>query len=265
MQLSIITINYNNKSGLEETIKSVVSQKYSDFQYIVIDGGSTDGSVDVIKKYSDKISYWISESDKGVYNAMNKGILQAKGEYVLFMNSGDLLKEDISIGRIFDQTNGEDVVYLNVEIVSPNQEPYVKKYPAKLDLLFFIVSNICHQSTFIKRNLFSKYGLYSETMLISSDWAFFLDVICKYRCSYKYIDECLSVFFIGGISSLEENYDLIYKERDACMKENHEQIYTLYKEWESQRSELHKLRCSKSINWLKKMGFLKWFRVYSKE
>ena len=88
-KISVITINYNNKSGLEKTIQSVISQTYFELEYIIIDGGSSDGSIDVIKKYENKIDYWISEQDKGIYNAMNKGIAQAHGEYCNFMNSGD--------------------------------------------------------------------------------------------------------------------------------------------------------------------------------
>ena len=89
MKLSVITINFNNRDGLRKTIESVVNQTYNDFEYIIIDGGSTDGSVDVIKEYADRIDYWVSEPDKGIYNAMNKGIDVAKGEYCIFMNSGD--------------------------------------------------------------------------------------------------------------------------------------------------------------------------------
>ena len=89
MKLSIITINRNNAAGLRRTIESVVSQTYTEFEYIIIDGASTDESVDVIKEYADKITFWVSEPDNGIYNAMNKGILKAKGEYLLFLNSGD--------------------------------------------------------------------------------------------------------------------------------------------------------------------------------
>jgi glycosyltransferase involved in cell wall biosynthesis len=89
MKLSVITINYNNAIGLRKTIESVVNQTFRDYEYIIIDGGSTDGSVDVIKEYADKIDYWVSEPDKGIYNAMNKGVAAAHGEYTNFLNSGD--------------------------------------------------------------------------------------------------------------------------------------------------------------------------------
>ena len=120
MKYSIITVNYNNKNGLEMTIKSVLGQTCKDFEYIIIDGGSTDGSVEVIKKYASRIDYWVSEPDKGVYNAMNKGIRKATGDYLNFMNSGDAYHstsaleiiaglhsdDDIIIGGYYDSTRG---------------------------------------------------------------------------------------------------------------------------------------------------------------
>ena len=101
MKYSIITINYNNKDGLEKTILSVINQTCQDFEYIIIDGGSTDGSVDVIKKYADRIDYWVSEPDKGIYNAMNKGIIKAKGEYLNFMNSGDCFYDNEVLSNVY--------------------------------------------------------------------------------------------------------------------------------------------------------------------
>ena len=89
MKLSIITINYNNARGLERTIKSVICQTFTNYEYIIVDGGSTDGSLEVINKYADHISKWVSEPDEGIYNAMNKGTRMASGEYFNYMNSGD--------------------------------------------------------------------------------------------------------------------------------------------------------------------------------
>ena len=110
MKLSIITINYNHKEGLLKTIKSVVNQTYHDIEYIVIDGGSTDGSVDVVKQYEDSISYWVSEPDCGIYNAMNKGVAKATGEYCLFLNSGDSLHGTDSILEFVSKLSGEDLL-----------------------------------------------------------------------------------------------------------------------------------------------------------
>ena len=100
MKFSIITINYNNKDGLEMTINSVLGQSFQGFEYIIIDGGSTDGSIDIIKKYESRIDYWVSEPDNGVYNAMNKGIRKATGDYINFMNSGDAYHSSSALGTV---------------------------------------------------------------------------------------------------------------------------------------------------------------------
>ena len=110
MKYSIITINYNNKDGLKKTIESVINQSCKDFEYIIIDGGSTDGSVDVIRQYADRINYWISEPDKGVYNAMNKGVAQAHGEYLNFMNSGDCFSDNSVLENIAHSLCSYDIV-----------------------------------------------------------------------------------------------------------------------------------------------------------
>lgn len=110
MKLSIITINYDNKEGLLKTILSVVNQINHDYEYIIIDGGSNDGSVDIIKDYADKIDYWVSSKDKGIYNAMNKGIDVAKGEYCIFMNSGDTFYDSNTLKLCIPCLDGTDVL-----------------------------------------------------------------------------------------------------------------------------------------------------------
>ena len=112
MKLSVITINYNNRDGLRKTIESVVNQTCRDFEYIIIDGGSTDGSVDVIKQYADRIDYWVSEPDKGIYHAMNKGIAVAHGEYLNFMNSGDCFYESTVVENVLQL---KDMVYITLK------------------------------------------------------------------------------------------------------------------------------------------------------
>ena len=112
-KISIISINYNDAIGLKKTIDSVRIQKYTDFEYIIIDGGSTDGSLELIKENEGRINYWISEADKGVYNAMNKGILAAKGEYLLFLNGGDWFSNTESLGFLANNTGDFDIVFGN--------------------------------------------------------------------------------------------------------------------------------------------------------
>ena len=126
MKYSIITINLNNSAGLRKTIESVVNQTFQDFEYIIIDGGSTDGSVDIIKEYSSRIDYWVSEPDRGIYNAMNKGIVQAHGDYINFMNSGDCFSKNTILEEIyadlsFDFVFGKARTIPNNTILSPSK------------------------------------------------------------------------------------------------------------------------------------------------
>lgn len=204
MKYSIITINYNNKEGLEKTILSVLGQTYKDLEYIIIDGGSTDGSVDVIKKYADRLDYWISEPDKGIYNAMNKGIMQAKGDYLNFMNSGD---------TFFSSTVVEDITRMNLseDIITGgyyNQEKDIKHiiHPQEVTLLTMFKNTFNHQATFYKRKLFAK-RLYDESYVIQSDAKFnYLSIIYD-NCSVRIIDYVIAVYDLNGISSKLEIVD----------------------------------------------------------
>lgn len=152
-KISLITINLNDVKGIERTLKSVWdNQTYTDFEHIVIDGGSTDGSVDVIKRYADKLAYWVSEPDKGIYNAMNKGILKAKGEYLLFINGGDWLAPNI-LSEVFKNSYTEDIVYGNFTYVKGDGTLIPKIYKSPLTYIDLLMYSIGHPASFIK-NLF---------------------------------------------------------------------------------------------------------------
>ena len=174
MKLSIITVNYNNRDGLKKTIDSVICQTWRDFEWIVIDGGSTDGSRELIERYQNYFAFWCSEPDKGVYDAMNKGIAKAQGEYLNFMNSGDCFFDGNTLGNIFKVDIIEDVVYGDWDeldgkgvrhVVSPND--------ATID--FFYRSNICHQAIFVRSCLMKLKG-YDETFQVYADWAYWLNL-----------------------------------------------------------------------------------------
>ena len=154
MKFSIITINYNNKDGLERTVKSVISQTFQDFEYIIIDGGSTDGSVDVIKKFADRIDYWVSEPDKGVYNAMNKGIQQAHGDYLNFMNSGDCYYDKYRLEKIMKYNLEADfVIGRDFHEDSINGSSFTSIHPLLPNSFYFYISTLPHQSAFIKKEM----------------------------------------------------------------------------------------------------------------
>lgn len=204
MKLSIITINWNNALGLEKTIQSVVGQTYSNIEYIIIDGASNDGSIDVIKKYEKKISYWISEPDKGIYNAMNKGMQVATGEYCLFLNSGDKLLSANILSEILNNYK------FNAGIITCNLLKIGKKksYVNAKDSVFFadfIFSNpIPHPSTFIKRELIQKHP-YDESYKVAGDYVFFFEMLVVEGATYQHIPVALSVFYEDGISSQNGN------------------------------------------------------------
>jgi glycosyltransferase involved in cell wall biosynthesis len=214
-KISVITINYNEKEGLKKTIQSVVGQTYGDIEYIVIDGGSTDGSKEIIEEYKDKIDYWVSEPDSGIYNAMNKGIRAAKGEYVLFMNSGDCFYENDTVAKAETLMSGDYGIYYG-DLIYYNKRK--KKYenwifPNKLSLGFFIENSLPHQGSFIKRSLFDSISMYNENLKIASDWEFFIIAICVEKVSYKHIGIVISEYDFTGISSDPKNYQLVASEK----------------------------------------------------
>lgn len=202
MRLSVITVNLNNHAGLEKTIKSVVVQSFADFEYIVIDGGSTDGSVEVIKEYSSRVTYWVSEADRGIYNAMNKGIKEACGDYCLFLNSGDRFYDKDVLTKVFQTGFSEDIVY---GIQLRECDGNIIEDPC-LDLPYLTFgtlkkSHIPHQCTFIKRKLFESVGMYNEENRVVSDWEFIMLALFKHDCSIRRIYLPITVYDTGGISS----------------------------------------------------------------
>lgn len=207
MKLSIITINYNNAEGLRRTMESVLNQSCRDFEYIVIDGGSSDASKDIILSHRDRLSHWVSEPDEGIYNAMNKGILAATGEYCLFLNSGDYLYADSVIENILNMSYNEDIVSF-VTINTDGKVSHRKKAPENLSLYSLIDASLPHPSTLIKRSILEKMGGYDESYKIVSDWIFFIEALVFTNSSYRTIDYNLSVFDRTSFSVSTHQSDL---------------------------------------------------------
>ena len=209
--LSIITVNLDDKSGLSRTVESIKNQNFQDFEFIIIDGGSKDESLEVIKENETLIDYWVSEKDSGIYNAMNKGINKASGKYILFLNSGDYLLSKDALSIDF-KTITQDIVYGHLTH-NNNNVLNTSAYKDNIDLGFFFESTLPHGSTFIKRELFLNYGLYKTDYIIVSDWIFFLERIVIDSCSTLNLNKAVSVFTLGGISTRPENKDLVKQER----------------------------------------------------
>ena len=202
VKISIITVCYNNKYGLEKTIESVKTQTYKEYEFIIVDGASSDGTLDLIAENKRYISTWISEKDNGIYQAMNKGILLAKGEYCLFLNSGDYLANNKVLENIFNPSSEADIIYGNVFKVKPHYRRLIK-YSSTLSLYDFYrtAAVIHHQASFIKRELFEKYGLYREDLQINGDWEFFFRTIILQKVKTNYIDRVISVVDGTGLSN----------------------------------------------------------------
>jgi glycosyltransferase involved in cell wall biosynthesis len=213
MKYSIITINYNNKEGLEKTIRSVLDQTFDDYQFIIIDGGSTDGSVDVIRQHEAHIDYWVSEPDGGRYPAMNKGIKQAKGDYLNFMNSGDTFHSSRVLEDIAKMNYDEDIITGGFYDSEKKIKHIIK--PQKVTLLTMRKNTFNHQATFYKKELFKK-RLYDENYIIQSDAKFnYLSIIYD-NCSVRITDYIVANYDFNGISS---NLAIVDKEWDQLLAE----------------------------------------------
>lgn len=200
MTLSIITINYNNCDGLKRTIDSVVSQTFTDYEWIVIDGGSNDGSRELIEKYQKHFTYWVSEPDGGIYQAMNKGIAHANGDWYIFLNSGDWLFNNEVLSMVFSSNNDADILYGDVMYHWPDKRGLeLEKKPETLSLYYFYTDTLCHQATFYKRDVFKTHR-YNENFRICSDWALYIQLLIE---DYKFLHLpiCITNFAQDGIST----------------------------------------------------------------
>lgn len=226
MKVSIITVCKNAETAIERTMLSVVSQNCfnENIEYIVVDGASTDKTVEIIKQYSEKYPIkWISEPDSGIYNAMNKGIKMATGEYLLFLNAGDYLVHYNVIKSLMDlfESSEFDVIYGNAFFVNPiSGKYYIKNVDEPLDASFFYHNFLPHQAIFYKKDVFEKFGGYDENFKIISDHVFNKKLLCDYKVSAKHIDKTISVFICDGISATNQN--LHFQERKIF----HEQYFT---------------------------------------
>lgn len=228
MILSIITINRNNVSGLEKTMRSVLAQTFKEFEYVVIDGASTDGSVDVIKslelQYEGRLK-WVSESDSGIYNAMNKGIRLATGDYIQILNSGDILADSTVTDKMINalrQAIYPDILYGNMIKVWLDGRKFKDTCGGKkgLSMIDFYRGTLNHNCAYIRRSLFDKFGLYDENLKICSDWEWYLKAIPFGGIKPVYVDIDVTHFDMTGISeSGEESKRVIRAERRKILEE----------------------------------------------
>ncbi|MGJ5642466.1 glycosyltransferase family 2 protein [Formosa sp. S-31] len=201
MKVSIITINYNNLEGLKKTIPSVIHQRYTQIEFIVIDGGSSDGSKTFIEKQTSNITYWISEPDKGIYDAMNKGIEKATGDYLYFLNSGDYFYNEHVLTDLCDHQPDADIICGKIVFKSQHKER-IGGHPEEVRMSQLYHSFFCHQAVFFKKRLFDEMGGYDERFKLIADWAFISLAFTKFNASYKYYEDVVIAYYdTTGISS----------------------------------------------------------------
>ncbi len=221
--LTIITINYNNAEGLQKTMESILNQTSNDFEYIIVDGKSGDASVEIIRKFEGlkvRDFLWISEKDLGIYHAMNKGIELAKGEYIQFVNSGDLLAANDVTARMLEKLevlrSESEVNILYGNMLKPykgkiiQDKGFAGRQPAMHD---FYNGTLNHSPTYIKRSLFDKYGLYDQNLKIVSDWKWFLQAIAFNQIQIAYYDIDVTIFDLTGISTVNSSLDKAERRR----------------------------------------------------
>ena len=224
MKLSIITINRNNALGLEKTLKSVVTQSSKELEYIVIDGASTDGSVEMIEKFEPQFAHlkWVSEPDSGIYNAMNKGIRMASGDYIQILNSADALADpDVTermLGALTEAGN-PSIFYGNMVKCFPDGRRIVDKCFAgqEITMLGMFAGTLNHDPAYIRRDMFEKYGYYDESLKIVADWKWYLQAIILGGEKPQYVDMDVTLYDMTGIS--ETNKALDRKERKQVLEQ----------------------------------------------
>lgn len=233
MKISIVTINYNNAEGLRKTLASVAAQTYRDIEHIVIDGGSTDGSVDIIKEYVNQCMMydvlWVSEKDKGIYDAMNKGVKKATGDYVYILNSGDAIAAPDIVERMMNFLNDGKINLLlgNIVRVYENKKEYAplpvkrikdeKTRPIDVSMLTFYRGTIPQDAAFVRRELFEKYGYFDDKLKICADWKLYLNMIALGDVVPMHVNIDVVLFDMTGISNA--NNECRLAERRAYLEQ----------------------------------------------
>jgi glycosyltransferase involved in cell wall biosynthesis len=211
--VSIVTVNLNDRAGLARTLASIGRQAFADREVVVVDGGSTDGSVDAIRE-SAVVTDWISEKDAGIYDAMNKGIRRAKGTYCVFLNGGDSFASDDALGRFFGAGEPvEDVLYSDAVVERLDGTTSVWETPERLSWDHLMLTTLPHPSAAIRREVFERVGLYDPTLKMGADYELFLRAIVVRGATTRRVPVPLARFREGGFSTRPENYGYLREER----------------------------------------------------
>ncbi len=247
LELSIITVNLNNGNGLAKTITSVICQRFNKYEFIVVDGASTDNSIEVIKQFQTYISFWISEKDKGIYHAMNKGIMHARGRYLLFLNSGDWLVNDLVLNKVFSESRIQDILLGQCNISENGKIIHTLIPPPQISFGYIYYLGLSHQSAFIKREVFEKHGLYREDFKYNGDIEFWYRTIVLNGCTTESLPVIITDYNLDGISSKENHSEAYRNELDEIYA--HPVLRLLipdYEDWKREREEMKMMYWAKS-------------------
>lgn len=229
MKFSVITVSYNAGNVIEKTILSIINQTYKEMEYVVVDGGSIDGTKDVIKKYDTKISKWISEPDNGIYEAMNKGVKMSSGEYCIFMNAGDSFVNQYVLQKVSNLINeNADVIVGNEISVRNGRICNFIRPPKKVSAEFLVQSSLRHQASLIKRDLLIE-NPYDENLRLASDWKFSIEMLVLKPHFYQRINVNMCFFDTGGRT---------FTNLDDGRKERKEVIQHLLPEYSNYKSNI---------------------------
>lgn len=218
-KISVITVVYNGARTLEATIESVVMQTYFNLEYIIVDGGSTDETLSIIKKYEGQITRWVSEKDEGIYDAMNKGIDLAGGDYIVFMGADDVFLNKETVANVFAQEAARqaDLVYGNVI-----SDSFVGEYDGVFDFPKLLDRNICHQAIFYRKPLFQQLGKYNKKYRALADWEFNIRCFLQPGIRLQFVNQVVAKFGVGGVSAAHDPQflrDIIIPEKLRLLNE----------------------------------------------
>lgn len=254
-KVSVITINYNNLKGLEKTMSSVLKQSSKDYEYIIIDGGSKDGSWELVENASKKIKYSVSEKDNGIYHAMNKGIRQATGEYLVFLNSGDVFNDDEVLNDFCKENLGADIIYGNLKFTDNR----IWILPSEITFEFLFHNALAHPALFTKKAIFEKCGYYDEELKIASDWLHYTRAIIQYNAIPAHLDRVISIFDETGLSST--NTGVADQERKKCLEKYFPHLVKDYLKMHELKKDNYRFSQSRLATWALKIQQTRFYKL----
>jgi glycosyltransferase involved in cell wall biosynthesis len=252
--VSIVTAVYNGAKHIEETIRAIAEQTYMPIEHIVVDGGSTDGTVEILEKYSPSLAYWVSEPDNGIYDAMNKGIdlVTDPESYVLFANADDHLYSPEAVERVIAASSGEDLVYGRMVLTDGNISGIAGR---RVDLDDLAQETLCHPATFVRRGIFDRVGKFDTTYLIAADYDHIVRCFAA-PVSTRFVDVIVSTMRMGGLS--DDRFLLSCRERKAVIRNRFSLVPRLKGVWQV---NVYDIPRNMARRWIDRAGLLGHWRA----